>query len=524
MNVANLLVRSALHHPERPLWIDGSRSISYGEGRQRLDAIASALRHRGEHGDRVAILSSNRFEAFEIYLAAMRAGMVAVPMNPKLHPSEYAYILSDSGAKFFAFSANFEDVVQQIGKEISLPSHLFRIGGEGGGNAQPYEALLEGELHPYIGSAIDPNETAWLFYTSGTTGRPKGAMETHRNLVTMIHNFLTSGLGEASETDVMLHLAPISHGTASIGLVYLARGGAQAFPLSKSFEAPKVFEAIQRFGVTATMLAPTMVQLLMRSDERTSFDLSTLRTVVYGGAPMHRGVLDEAMAAFGPIFMQGFGQGEAAAACAILSKADHVVGDDPDRERRLNSVGRPPIAVMMRIADEEGNTLPVGVSGEILVQGDLVMSGYWNNPEATANTIKDGWLHTGDVGYLDEGGYLFLTDRVKDMIISGGSNIYPREIEEVLYQHPDVAEVSVIGVPDPKWGESVLAVVVPRADTEPTEESLIEHCKNHIASFKKPKAVAFVDALPKSANGKVLKRVLREQFGESAPAATPVAG
>lgn len=512
MNVAHLLVRSARRFPDRPLWLMPDRAITYAEGHRRLDAIAAGLLTLGQVGDRVAIVSTNRFEAFEIYLAAMHAGMAATPMNPKLHAKEYEHIIQDSGATFVVYSSEFEDTLSEIKSSLPATERNFCIGSnESTRLGRPYDVLLGLSSSPFSGVNIDPNDLAWLFYTSGTTGRPKGAMETHRNLVTMVQQFLTSGL-DADENDVMLHLAPVSHGTASVGLVFLSRGGAQAFPLSKSFEPTKVFEAIERYRVTATMMAPTMVQMLTRSPDRTKFDISSLKTVVYGGAPMHQAALLEAMDAFGPIFMQGYGQGEAAAICAVLPKREHVCNGDPVRLKRLGSVGREPVAVMLRIVDDEGRPQPVGVPGEIAVRTDLVMKGYWNNPAATADAIRDGWLLTGDNGYLDEDGYLFLTDRKKDMIISGGSNIYPREIEEVLFSHPAVAEASVIGVPDEKWGEAVLAVVVLRPGMNATEMEIIEHCKEHIASFKKPKAVAFVESLPKSSYGKILKRELRLRF------------
>lgn len=513
MNVAHLLVRSAMRYPDRPLWVLKDGAITYREGRRRLDRIAVSLLAEAKQHDRVAILATNRFEGLEIYIAAMHAGMAAVPMNPKLHAREYAHILSDSGASVLVYTSEFADMVEEIGTIITLPEKVFCIGETGSGNrGRPYDTLLDGADVGAPAIDIDPNDLAWLFYTSGTTGRPKGAMETHRNLLTMVQSFLTSGFGDANETDVMLHLAPISHGTTSIGLVYLARGGAQAFPLSKSFDPERVFEAVERFGVTATMMAPTMVQLLARSGAESKYDVSSLRTVIYGGAPMHKAVLDEAMEKFGPIFIQGFGQGEAAASCAVLSKEDHIVGEDPVRIARLSSVGREPVGVMLRIMNEEGRPQLPGVAGEICVRSDLVMRGYWNNPEGTKAAMYGSWLRTGDVGYLDEGGYLFLTDRVKDMIISGGSNIYPREIEEVLFTHPGIAEVTVIGVPDEKWGEAVVAVAVRREGSNVTGEELIDFTRQHIASFKKPKAVVFVDSLPKSAYGKVLKRELRERF------------
>ncbi|MDI5930005.1 long-chain-fatty-acid--CoA ligase [Rhizobium leguminosarum] len=518
MNVPHFLIRSAIQFPSRPLWIDGEGTISFGEGRRRLDRVAISLLEVAKQYDRVAILTSNRFEGFEIYLAAMHAGMAAVPMNPRNHPREYAYTITDSSASVLVYSEEFASTVREIAQFATLPPNVYCIGDwQEGMPGRPYDELVQGEDLGAPKVNIDPDDVAWLFYTSGTTGQPKGAMETHRNLVQMVHHFLTGGLDDANENDVMLHLAPISHGTTSIGLVFLARGGAQAFPLSKSFDPEKVCEAIQKYRVTATMMAPTMVQMLVSSDAIKTHNLSSLKSIVYGGAPMHRAVLEDAMKKLGPVFIQSYGQGEAAACCAALNKQDHICGDDPVKIKRLSSVGREATGVIIRIVNEAGQELPTGEAGEIAIRSDLVMRGYWNKPEATAAAKVNGWLRTGDVGYLDDGGYLFLTDRVKDMIISGGSNIYPREIEEVLYTHPAIAEVAVIGLPDEKWGESVAAIVVLKAGANATQEELIGYTRQHIASYKKPKRVIFADALPKSSYGKVLKRELRDHYKAHVP-------
>jgi long-chain acyl-CoA synthetase len=259
-------------------------------------------------------------------------------------------------------------------------------------------------------------------------------------------------------------------------------------------------------------LVPTMINMLVGSPERARFDLSSLKTVFYGGAPMYVEQLTEALRVFGPIFVQVFGQGEAPMTCTSLPKDEHVTDGDPVKLRRLGSAGRATTAVQVRIVDEDDRPVPPDTLGEIVVRGDLVMKGYWNKPGATAETLRGGWLHTGDIGSLDPDGYLYITDRKKDMIISGGANIYPREIEEVICQHPAVFEVSVIGVPDDKWGESVKALVVLRPGESATEALLIEHCKRHLASYKKPQSVEFLPVLPKNAYGKVLKRELRDRY------------
>lgn len=512
MNVPHLLRRGARRHPDRPLWLAGDRTVSYREGELRLNRVARALGERGGPGDRVALLMPNRFEGLEAFLAVMAAGMAAVPLNTRLTAEELAYVVRDSGARIVIHAAEFADTAAEIRAGTTEVVHWIVVGGED--DARDYEKLATtGSAEP-LDIDPGPDDLAWLFYTSGTTGSPKGAMETHRNLLTMTQHMLLDLVPDAAPTDVVLHAAPISHGTASCMLPHLTVGAAQAFPLTRSFEPEAVFEAIQRYRVTTSFLAPTMIHRLTASDRRTDYDLSSLKTVIYGGGPMYADQLQAAMDAFGPVFAQIYGQGEAPMTISVLPKAEHVTGDDPVLRQRLASVGRECAAVRVRVVDEDGRPLPPLEKGEIAVSGDLVMPGYWNRPEATAEALRDGWLHTGDVGHLDEDGYLYITDRMKDLIISGGANLYPREIEEVLCLHPDVAEAAVIGVPDPEWGESVKALVVARPGSAPTEEEIVSFCREHMASYKKPRSVEFLGELPKNAYGKVLKRQLRDQYWE----------
>jgi acyl-CoA synthetase (AMP-forming)/AMP-acid ligase II len=341
-------------------------------------------------------------------------------------------------------------------------------------------------------------------------------METHRNLITMTQQFLLGVVPGLDHTDVMLHAAPISHASGAFMFPHLAVGAGNAFPLSRRFEAAKFFEAVELYGVTTTKLVPTMLNILVTSGLAGNYDLKSLRYIAYGGAPIFQAQLQAALDTFGPVLVQNYGQGEAPSTCAALSREEHVVGSDPDRLRRLGSVGRELPGVRLRIADSQNRTLPPGEQGEILVRSDLVMRGYWNQPEASAETLRDGWLHTGDVGYLDEGGYLFITSRIKDMIISGGFNIYAREVEDVICDHPDVKDAAVIGRPDPKWGETVFAVIVCRDGAVLTEEAVTEHCLGRMASYKKPQAIAFVPSLPVNATGKVDKNALRARYANGA--------
>ena len=511
MNAGYFLTRAAERYPDRAAWIDARRIVTFRQAADRVGRLARALMSLGgQPGDRVGLLMPNCPEGLEAILAPIQAGMAAVPMNIRLHPDEHAYMLNDSGAFALIAGAEFRPHVSRMRERLETVKH-FIFAGPGGGEDLSYEALLEDQASPASSPAIEPEDLAWIFYTSGTTGHPKGAMLTHRVLITMAEQFLLD-IDAAVPTDVLLHAAPITHGSGLSMFHHLARGSASAFPAVRSFDPVGIFEAIQRHRATTMFLVPTMINMLLGSPERARFDLSSLKTVFYGGAPMYVEQLTEALRVFGPIFVQVFGQGEAPMTCTSLPKDEHVTGGDPVKLRRLGSAGRATTAVQVRIVDEDDQPVPPDTLGEIVVRGDLVMKGYWNKPEATAETLRGGWLHTGDIGSLDPDGYLYITDRKKDMIISGGSNIYPREIEEVICQHPAVFEVSVIGVPDDKWGEAVKALVVLRPGESATEALLIEHCKRHLASYKKPQSVEFLPVLPKNAYGKVLKRELRDRY------------
>ncbi|PTB19039.1 AMP-dependent synthetase [Trinickia symbiotica] len=510
MHAGHWVQRSALRTPNNILWIAEDRRITYQDGVSRINRISNALLATVGKGARVAILCANRFEGLEAFLAAMSAGCAAVPMNPRLHVHEYAFLISDSGTRAVFYSEDFAAHVAELKPLVPEVKLWTCIGGEHRVADTDYEEFLLQFPATPPEVVIDPDDIAWLFYTSGTTGKPKGAMETHRNLVTMCQQFLLGVVPDVAPSDVMFHVAPISHGTASCMMPHLAVGAANAFPLSKSFNAEKVFEAIEKYRVTSTFMAPTMITMLLQSDAHAKYDLSSLKNVIYGGGPMYVNQLRKSLDIFGNVFVQIYGQGEAPMTVASLPKASHTVGDDEAKIKRLASCGRELPGVRIAILDDDDAEVGVGEFGEVCVRSDLVMKGYWNRPEATAETLRNGWLHTGDVGYLDNEGYLFLTDRKKDLIISGGSNIYPREVEEVICSHPAVAEVAVVGVPDEVWGELVKAFVVLRAGQHLDAAGVIEHCKANMASYKKPSVVQFIDVLPKNATGKVLKRELRK--------------
>jgi acyl-CoA synthetase (AMP-forming)/AMP-acid ligase II len=511
VHVGHFLTRAAHRWPERPAWLEDDVVVPFREAEARVNRLAHALLALGTRpGDRVGMLVPNCRQGLETILAPMKAGLGVVPMNIRLHPDEHEHMLNDSGARVFVYHEEFRAHLGQIRGRLKSVERFICVGRGDRGDVG-FEEIQAGQPATPPDVAIAPDDLAWLFYTSGTTGRPKGAMLTHRVLIAMAQILLLD-LNPVSETDVLLHAAAITHGSGVSIFHHIARGAASAFPATRSFEPNRIFEAIQRYRVTTMFLAPTMVHMLTTSGAHRDYDLSSLHTIFYGGGPMYVEQQQAAVRTFGPIFCQLFGQGEAPMICATLSKAEHLAGDDPVKQRRLASAGRETTGVRVRVVDDDDGDVPPGTPGEIVVRGDLVMKGYWNQPEATAETLRNGWLHTGDVGHLDEDGYLYITDRKKDMIISGGANIYPRELEEVICTHAAVHEVAVIGVPDEKWGESVKAMVVLRPGLRATEAELIEHCRDNLASYKKPSSVEFLAELPKNAYGKVLKRDLRERY------------
>jgi acyl-CoA synthetase (AMP-forming)/AMP-acid ligase II len=513
MDIGQLLTRAAQRYGERPAWIAGDTRISFRRAEARANRLAHALRALGLHsGDRVAMLMPNCYQGFETMLAPMKAGLAVVPMNMRLHPEEHAYMIDDADARAVVYAEDFRDHLAGVRDRLPHVEHFICL-GHGARGDHDFEALVAGaprEDPPDV--PIEADAMAWLFYTSGTTGHPKGAILTHRALLTMTYQFLALTPPRGPD-DVVLHAAAITHGSGTLLFHHLVAGAANAFPTTRSFDPPRIFDAIARYRATTMFLVPTMINTLLAAEaDRRRFDVSSLHTVIYGGAPMYVEHLELALEAFGPVFVQIFGQGEAPMTITLLPKDEHITGGDPVKIRRLASAGRATPAVRVRIVDEDDQPVAPGEMGEITARGDLIMRGYWNKPQASAETLRGGWLHTGDVGYLDEDGYLFITDRKKDMIISGGSNIYPREIEEVICRHPGVFEVAVIGIPDAHWGEATKALVVAREGARLSEAEIVEHCRKHMASYKKPQSVEFLDALPKNAYGKVLKRELRDRF------------
>ena len=512
MNIGKLLAKSARSFPENLAIAYGSQELTYAEFNARANRLANGLNRLGvRRGDNVAVLMYNCPEMLESMFACFKMGCGTIPINFRLHPREFAFIINHSEAKVVIISPEFNEVLIDLRDDLPQVSYIVSV-AEAPDPFLDYETVLSAESDQFEDADVAPDDVAWLFYTSGTTGQPKGAMLTHRNLLCMTMNFYADMSPGFGPNDVALHAAPLSHGSGCYALPTIGKAATNVILDAKSFDPEQVLKTIEAHRVTTMFAAPTMIKLLIDSPAIDLYDHGSLKALNYGGAPMLVEDMMQAMEKLGPCLVQLYGQAESPMTITYLSHDDHILDGDPDQMKRLASAGIPRTDVEVKIVDSNDDALPPGEMGEIVTRSDLVMRGYWRDPEATAETLRNGWLHTGDVGYIDESGYLFLMDRSKDLIISGGENIYPREIEEVIVQHPAVREVAVIGVPDPVWGESIKAVVSLLPESEVAEMDLIDFCTNHIARYKRPKSVDFLEELPKNNYGKILKRELRDKY------------
>ncbi|KGD95270.1 AMP-binding protein [Achromobacter sp. RTa] len=504
MHLSRLFQRSVRMFGARPALAQGKApALTYLELDRRVRALAHWLQAGLglRPGDRVALAMKNSVEYAEAMLAIWHARLCAVPINCKLHPTETAYVLEDSQARLCLVQGDGADELRQAsarGRDLQIVD----VGSQqwlsaGVGTPAPDATVIDGG-----------HELAWLFYTSGTTGKPKGVKLSHANLVAMAMNFQCDMLA-IDETDVLIHAAPMSHGSGLYGVPYWMRGGLQLVPDSGGFDESELFSLLGHYERASFFAAPTMITRMLQHAGNADPALPGLRCIFAGGAPFYVEDIKAAVRCFGPRIAQMYGQGETPMTISALPA--HVIGQavalrDDDL---LASVGYAQTSVDIDIVDEQGRPLPPGEVGEVTVRSPTVMQGYWRNDEASAQALAGGALQTGDVGLIDDRGLLHLKDRSKDVIISGGTNIYPREVEEVLLRHPRVREVSVIGAPDPEWGESVVAVVVALEPVGADELNAL--CLACMARFKRPKRYVFMDSLPKNATGKVLKGELKKR-------------
>lgn len=512
-NLSVLLAQTAALFPDRPGLILGGKVWSWGELNDRVDALVQGLRSLGvQAGDKILVLSRNNQALFESCWASFRLGAVWVPTNFRLTPPEVAYLGSSSEATVMLSEDCFATHVDAVKSASSHLRHVITIGQARAGKIG-FDSLVQQNLGaPTAMAEVNADTVLWYFYTSGTTGHPKAAMLTHGQMAFVVTNHLADLIPGTDENDCSIAVAPLSHGAGIHMLLNVARGAPTVLLPSDKLEPAVFWQLVQQHRVSNLFTVPTIVKMLIEDPSVDQFDHSSLRYVIYAGAPMYRSDQKHALQKLGKVLVQYFGLGEVTGCITVLPAAMHAI-DDEDSNANVGSCGRPRTGMQVAILDDMLQPTPVGAAGEICCRGPAVFAGYFNNPEATAKALRGGWFHTGDIGRMDARGLLYITGRESDMYISGGSNVYPREVEEVLLTHPGVVEVAVLGVPDAKWGEVGVAVVVAN-QTQVTAETLLAHLDGRCAKYRWPRHFFFWDALPKSGYGKVTKKEVRARLVE----------
>lgn len=510
MRVGGILTRNANKFPKKRAFVFENMSRDYKTLNMRVNRLSNILLREGlTKGDRVGVLVHNCPQFIEIYFVAAKTGAIFCPYNNHLKQSELKEIIDYSSPKFLFFDRDYEEVIGSLESDLSFVERLVCLQECQQVSAESYEKLLlRGEVTE-PGIDVGEDDIMSMFFTAGTTGSPKGALHTHRHVIV---NAITGVIELKVEYDDRILITfPLYHVAGEDNImrhsympntIFVRREGA--------FDAGSVLGSIDSNRITRCQLVPSMIHTLLQFPDLQRFDLSSLRMIIYTGAPMPVELLRKAMEAFPCNFVQLYGQTEAGPFTTVLKPEDHVLDGSEKQMRRLASSGKAALDYLIKVVNENGEDVKGGEVGEIIGKSEAMMKGYWQLPEKTNKKLKDGWLYTGDLGRLDEDGYVYIVDRKNDMIISGGVNIYPREIEEVLYKNEAVSEAAVIGVPDEHWGEAVKAVVVLRESTTATDEEIIQFCGAHLAGYKKPKSVEFLKELPKSSQGKILKRVIKD--------------
>ncbi|MFC1948716.1 class I adenylate-forming enzyme family protein [Chloroflexota bacterium] len=507
---AYLLHRHSLLIPDREAFVYGSERVTFSEFNSRVNSLVHALQANGvKKGDSIGILAWNCLDYVIVYGAAMKGGYILSRFNPRLGADELEYLINYSEAGTLFVGLEFVDMAASLRPRLSRVKNFISLE-----DRAPEMMYIQDLLAGYPGDEpdvrVEEDDYLHIIYTSGTTGVPRGALYTHRRVWddnrTLIINVGIQPGDRHVQVSPLFHIAGDTHFRA-----FLYIGGCTV--ITKFFDPAEVLQIIQDEKITYIDFVPTHLIAMLSLPDVAKYDVSSLKMMWYGASPMPLEVLKKGMETFGPIFAQGYGQSESGPAISHLSREEHDVLGKPE-QKILASVGQPDIGVQVRVVDEKNNDVEPGEVGEITVRSQHTMLEYWKKPEDTAETIVDGWLHTGDMGYYDEQGYVYIVDRKKDMIISGGENVYPREVEEVLYKHPAVEEAAVFGIPDPYWVEKVHAVVALKRGGSATADELIAFCKKNLASYKAPKSVEFVDSLPKNPSGKIMKRELRQKYWE----------
>jgi fatty-acyl-CoA synthase len=515
MNLGHFLTQTAQRYGERTGLVWGDRSWSWNEINARVDAVAAGLKVRGiGKGDAILVISRNSNQLFESMWAAYKLGAVWVPCNFRLTPPEVAYLGAASNAKAMIYEEIFAGHVEAVRAEQPGLEQVVCIGSAGDGEAG-YEALVtEHSGTSFTEAEVHYDDPCWYFFTSGTTGRSKAAVLTHGQMCFVVNNFLADQMPGLGPDDASLVVAPLSHGAGAHVMPQVARGARSVLLPGSSFDEEEAWRLVEEHRVANIFTVPTILTRMVRHPAVDRYDHSSLRHVIYAGAPMYREDQVVALQKIGKVIVQYYGLGEVTGCITYLPADCHSIDDD---EMPVGSCGFARSGMEIAIRGPEGEILPADQRGEICVRGPGVFAGYLENPEANAKVFRQGWFHTGDLGYLDPRGFLYLTGRASDMYISGGSNVYPREAEEVLLTHPGVVEVAVLGVPDSKWGEAGVAVVVRSSATGYAALSaadLIGHLEGKLSRYKIPHIFVFWDELPKSGYGKVPKHLIREQLYE----------
>ncbi|WAP71212.1 acyl-CoA synthetase [Jiella pelagia] len=511
-NLAHLVTRAARRLGDRLALVWGDKTWSWRDFDARVSAMAIALKTRFgvTKGDRILVQSQNCNQMFEAMFACFRLGAVYVPTNFRQTPEEVAFLLEASGARGLICNAAFPAHAEACRRSERAPDFTIAIGEADFG--KEYDALVDAHLGEDVANvAVDRDDPCWFFFTSGTTGRPKAAVLTHGQMAFVAVNHLNDLMPGTGPDDVSLVVAPLSHGAGVHQLTQVAAGATTVLLPSERFDVAEAWALVERYKISNMFTVPTIVKRLVEHPAVDDFDHSSLRYVIYAGAPMYRADQKRALEKLGPVIVQYFGLGEVTGNITVLPGAEHSLDDEA---ARLGTCGFERTGMELSIQDEAGAELPLGQTGEICVTGPAVFAGYYDNPEANAKAFRNSWFRTGDLGHRDEAGYLYITGRASDMYISGGSNVYPREIEEKILAHPKISEAAIVGVPDPDWGEVGIAVLVAVAGETVSEAEIGAFLAEKISRYKMPKRFVFFDEMPKSAYGKITKKLVRQALEE----------
>ena len=510
MDQARLITRSARLFSDKTAVVFENKRLTFREVNEHANSLANGLTTLGiGKGEMVATLRRDCAEHAELFFGLIKGGFVEITLNPRLNASEISWQIKEPSASIVIFQKRFAELIESIRNDVPSVKQFICIDGELPG-AVSYEELLAGASHEEPTVTLDLDDLAELRYTSGTTGRPKGIMLPLRSGLCVTRNLLLDMIPDLTPKDTFLALQPLYHGAGWFVLPCWVRGVTQVYV--PRYDPEIAIDAIEREGVSVIKTVPTVLVRLLAYQGLSKHRLGNIRTIVYGASPMPVERLREGLRIFGSVFVQLYGQTEAPMALTVLRKEEHIVDGSEKEVRRLSSAGRPCTFVDLKIVDRQGAEVKPGEEGEVIIKCDHAMTGYLNREEETRETLRDGWLYTGDMGVYDEGGYVYLVGRKGDMIISGGLNVYPNEVEQVLYMHPAVREAAVIGVPDQVWGETIKACVVVKDGKHATEDEIVTFCKERLSGYKKPRSVDFLDDLPKNAMGKILRRELLRKY------------